>query len=52
MRPERREIEVWADWQDLTAPCRVGVLTATPSRGKEVFAFTYDDAWLLSLIHI
>ncbi len=46
MRPERREIEVWADWQDLTAPCRVGVLTATPSRGKEVFAFTYDDAWL------
>ena len=45
MKPERREIEVWADWDGLAAT-RVGVLSATPTRGKEVFAFTYETAWL------
>lgn len=46
MKPERRTIEVWADWSSLACAARVGVLSATPSRGKEVFAFTYDEAWL------
>ena len=41
-----REIEVWADWRDLGAPMRMGHLRATPSRGKEVFSFSYDRTWL------
>jgi hypothetical protein len=40
-----REIEVWADWRVPDAPMRMGHLRSTPSRGKEVFAFSYDQAW-------
>ena len=29
----------------------MGKLTATPARGKEVFAFEYDPAWLESGAH-
>ena len=32
-------IEVWADFYFLAEPQKVGVLTASPSRGKEVFSF-------------
>jgi len=46
MKPERREIEVWADWDAVTSATRVGVLSTTPTRGKEVFAFAYDPDWL------
>ncbi|MCB9879712.1 MAG: type II toxin-antitoxin system HipA family toxin [Planctomycetes bacterium] len=42
----RRIIDVVADWTGLAGPTRVGALTATPARGKEVFAFEYDDGWL------
>lgn len=41
-----REIEVWADWRELGAPMRMGHLRATPSRGKEVFSFSYERTWL------
>lgn len=41
-----REIEVWADWRELGAPMRMGHLRSTPSRGKEVFSFSYEQAWL------
>lgn len=43
-----KKIEVWADWHFLTQPKIVGVLTATVSRGKEVFSFEYDGNWLKS----
>jgi serine/threonine-protein kinase HipA len=42
----QRTIEVWADWAQLGKPACVGVLNATPARGKEVFSFAYDAAWL------
>src|SRR6185312_5401638 len=42
----RRIIEVWADWQTLGQPARLGTLTATPARGKEIFSFTYEHTWL------
>ena len=29
-------------------PQKVGILTASPSRGKEVFAFEYEKSWLVS----
>jgi serine/threonine-protein kinase HipA len=45
---QQRVIEVVADWVDLGGPTLIGRLTATPARGKEVFAFEYDDSWLAS----
>jgi hypothetical protein len=45
---KQRLIEVVADWVDLGGPTLMGRLTATPTRGKEVFAFEYDKAWLSS----
>jgi serine/threonine-protein kinase HipA len=41
-----REIEVWADWRELGASILMGTLRSSPSRGKEVFSFSYDPAWL------
>jgi serine/threonine-protein kinase HipA len=43
---DRREIEVWADWKELGKAILMGRLFATPSRGKEIFSFEYDQAWL------
>ncbi len=48
MAKERDAVEVWADWDPLPAPTRLGTLFATPSRGKQVFSFEYDRAWLES----
>ena len=42
----QRTIEVWADWGQLGQATLMGTLFATPSRGKEIFSFEYDDAWL------
>jgi serine/threonine-protein kinase HipA len=41
-----REIEVWADWRELKSPSLMGHLRCSLSRGKEVFSFSYDQAWL------
>lgn len=46
MRVDRRTVEVWADWDGMPEPARMGFLHATPARGKEVFAFEYDADWL------
>ena len=43
-----KTIEVWADFYFLKEPQKVGILTASPSRGKEVFAFEYEKSWLVS----
>lgn len=43
---DRCSIEVCADWDGLGGPNRMGVLHAAPARGKEVFSFEYDEAWL------
>ncbi|MEO8617284.1 MAG: HipA domain-containing protein [Luteolibacter sp.] len=41
-----RHIDVWADWLETGSPALMGHLRSTLTRGKEVFSFTYDDAWL------
>ena len=41
-----REIEVWADWLEPGNPVLMGRLRSSPSRGKEIFSFSYDPAWL------
>ena len=43
-----REIEVWADWQELGAPILMGHLRSSLARGKEVFSFSYESKWLAS----
>jgi serine/threonine-protein kinase HipA len=43
---EQRTIEVCADWEGLAGPTPMGHLLATLSRGKEIFSFEYDKAWL------
>jgi serine/threonine-protein kinase HipA len=42
------KIFVYADWISLKTPTLMGVLTASHIKGKEVFSFQYDDAWLKS----
>jgi len=42
----QRHIEVYADWVGLSEPTLMGVLLATPARGKEVFSFEYQPDWL------
>jgi serine/threonine-protein kinase HipA len=41
-------IEVWADFYFLERPEKVGILKASPSRGKEVFSFEYERTWITS----
>ena len=45
---EKNEILVYAHWQGLADPTMMGTLTVTQGKGKEVFSFSYADAWLKS----
>lgn len=48
MPPERRTVQVIADWVGLGGPRLMGSLHATPTRGKEIFSFEYAPEWLQS----
>lgn len=37
---------VYAHWQGMQQPVLIGVLSAVRSRGKEIFSFEYNTAWL------
>lgn len=39
-------IWVYAHWHGMQQPVLIGVLSATRSRGKEIFSFEYDANWL------
>src|SRR5258708_1449312 len=45
---QQRSILVYADWTGLEQITVMGTLHSTQVRGKEVFSFEYDDAWLKS----
>ena len=47
-RQTQRTIQVCAHWQGMAEPVSMGTLYAAPSRGKEIFSFEYDAAWLKS----
>lgn len=47
-KTEKKEILVYAHWQGLTGPGRMGTLTVTQGKGKEVFSFEYVPDWLKS----
>ena len=40
------EILVYADWQGLKGPALMGTLSASHTKGREVFSFTYHKDWL------
>lgn len=42
----QKAIQVYAHWQGMEEPIFMGTLFAAPSRGKEIFSFEYDPAWL------
>jgi serine/threonine-protein kinase HipA len=42
----QRAILVYADWIGFEQPTHMGTLYATHARGKEIFSFEYDEAWL------
>ena len=42
------EILVHADWDGLGGPVPMGTLRADEVRGREIFSFDYDEAWLRS----
>ncbi len=42
----QRNIEVFAHWLGFSKPVLIGVLHATPSRGREIFSFEYNQNWL------
>ena len=45
---EKKEIFVYAHWEGLENPFLMGILSATPAKGKEVFSFEYTKEWLQS----
>lgn len=46
MKPDRTTVEVWADYESLDQPTRLGFLHAIGARGRTTFAFEYDPDWL------
>jgi serine/threonine-protein kinase HipA len=44
----KKDIQVYAHWQDLQEPAIMGILSVSPAKGKESFSFEYADAWLKS----
>jgi serine/threonine-protein kinase HipA len=44
----RKAIQVCAHWHGMENPILMGTLYAAPSRGREIFSFEYDSAWLKS----
>jgi serine/threonine-protein kinase HipA len=44
----KKDILVFAHWQGLNQPQHMGILTVTPAKGKEAFAFEYTAGWLKS----
>ena len=47
-RQTQKAIQVCGHWQGMQDPVVMGTLYAASARGKEVFSFEYDPAWLKS----
>lgn len=46
MSNTKTDIYVYAHWQGMTEPKRIGVLSAQQAKGKKAFSFEYDKDWL------
>lgn len=42
----KKNILVYAHWEGFKEPALMGILSATPAKGKEVFSFEYTKEWL------
>jgi serine/threonine-protein kinase HipA len=40
------DILVYADWIELEGPALMGTLSVAQTKGREIFSFAYDKAWL------
>jgi serine/threonine-protein kinase HipA len=47
-KKNKREVYVYADWHGLNGPVFMGILHSELLRGKEIFSFEYEKAWLQS----
>jgi serine/threonine-protein kinase HipA len=45
---KNRNILVYAHWEGFNDPVLMGILSAAPAKGKEVFSFEYTKKWLQS----
>jgi serine/threonine-protein kinase HipA len=55
MKSNETIIWVYADWEPMESPQLMGMLAAQRVRGKEIFSFEYDEAWLgakQSILHL
>lgn len=48
VKNRQKAIQVCAHWQGLSDPVIMGTLFAAPGRGREIYSFEYDSAWLKS----
>ncbi len=46
MSDTKTDIYVYAHWQGMNEPKRIGVLSAQQAKGKKAFSFEYDKDWL------
>lgn len=46
MSNAKTDIYVYAHWQGMNEPKRIGVLSAQQAKGKKAFSFEYDKDWL------
>jgi len=45
-KESKKQIFVYADWNEYDNPELMGILNAVISRGKEIFSFEYSEEWL------
>lgn len=48
MAERGEKIYVYAHWEGMPKAELMGLLSTSESRGKEIFSFAYDEAWLTS----
>ena len=46
MASDKTDIIVYAHWQGISDPVKMGVLTALEARGHLAWSFSYDKKWL------
>lgn len=48
MNTKRKDIIVYAHWQGILEPKKIGILSSQQAKGRKSFSFTYDNTWLHS----
>jgi serine/threonine-protein kinase HipA len=46
MAPKKTDIIVYAHWQGMPDPIKMGILSAQEARGHLAWSFSYDKEWL------